>query len=266
MSKEKNNKPTDAGVADVKSWVFLSHSNLDYERVTFVRNLLERHNKRPIMFFLKCIDEESELGDLLKREIDARDQFILCDSENARRSKWVQDEVRYIKSKGRMYQTINLDDMDEAIEKAVTNFVNRSKVFISYSRCDVGLAYSIKELLSQYGYDVFIDVDNIESADSFQRTMTEALDTSGRSGYQLILLSKNLMKSLWCLNEVSYFISKFGNEWVVPIRIDETRISDEFSRLLFGIPICDVSMIASPKRKMQMIVDFLVQRDQSLSK
>jgi hypothetical protein len=233
--------------------------------VTFVRNVLERNNKRPIMFFLKCLEKEDELSDLLKREIDARDQFILCDSENARRSKWVQDEVRYIKSKGRVYQTINLEDPDEAIEKEVTDFVNRSKVFISYFRFDISLARIVMDLLRQYGYDVWIDLDGIEAGASFKRVITKALDVSGRSGYQLILLSKNLIKSAWCLNEATYFISKYGNKWAIPVNIDGTRLSDDFARQLSGIPICDVSTCGSPEEQAQKIVEFLVQRDHALS-
>lgn len=267
MRKKKTGKQdgdSNSDLANVKSWVFLSHSNLDYERVTFVRNVLERNNKRPIMFFLKCLEKENELNDLLKREIDARDQFILCDSENARRSKWVQDEVRYIKSKGRVYQTINLDDPDETIEKEITSFVNRSKVYISYSRVDYGLARVVKELLRQYGYDVWFDFSNIEPGDSFMRVITEALDASGRSGYQLILLSNNLIKSAWPLEEVSYFISKFGNKWVIPVNTDGTRLSDELASQLSGIPICDVST-DSPEEQVRKIVDYLIQRDHALS-
>ena len=251
-------------LANIKSWVFLSHSNLDYERVTFVRNVLERNNKRPIMFFLKCLEKENELNDLLKREIDARDQFILCDSENARRSKWVQDEVRYIKSKGRVYQTINLDDPDETIEKEITNFVNRSKVLISNSSIDSSLAYKVAGLLPPYGYDYWIDSQNLLVGELFD-FKTKALDVSGKSGYQLVLLSRSFMDSAFCLKDVSYFISKYGNKWVIPINTDGIRLSDELGRKLSGIPICDVSTIGSQEEKAQKIVEFLVQRDHELS-
>ena len=261
----KQDGASNSDLANVKSWVFLSHSNLDYERVTFVRNVLERNNKRPIMFFLKCLEKEDELSDLLKREIDARDQFILCDSENARRSKWVQDEVRYIKSKGRVYQTINLEDSDEAIEKEVTDFVNRSKVFISYSHYDISLARIVMDLLRQYGYGVWIDLYSIEAGASFKRVITKALDVSGRSGFQLILLSRNSMNSEWCLKETSYFVSKYGNKWAIPVNIDGTRLSDGFARQLSGIPICDVSTCGSLEEQAQKIVEFLVQRDHALS-
>lgn len=266
-NKKSGNKDetSNSAFADVKSWVFLSHSNLDYERVTFVRNALERNNKRPIMFFLKCLEEENELNDLLKREIDARDQFILCDSENARRSEWVQEEVRYIKSKGRVYQTINLDDPDETIERAVAHFINRSKVCVSYSRCDVSLARMVTELLRQFEYDVWFDIDGIKSGTDFVSEITKAMDDAGRSGYQLILLSRSMMNSAWCLKEISYFISKYGNKWVIPVNIDGTPLSDELASLLSDNLICDVSTCDSPGEKAKKIVEFLVRRDQALS-
>ena len=90
-------------------WVFLSHSNKDYEKVIKVRDLLEKNSFRPLMFFLKCLNDDDEIDELIKREIDSRGRFILCDSENSRNSYWVKREVEYIKSKQRVYQTIDID-------------------------------------------------------------------------------------------------------------------------------------------------------------
>lgn len=84
--------------SDNEIWVFLSHSNKDYEKVKSVRDKLERDDFRPIMFFLKCLEDNDEIDDLIKREIDVRTRFILCDSENARKSDWVQKEIEYIES------------------------------------------------------------------------------------------------------------------------------------------------------------------------
>lgn len=49
-------------------WVFLSHSNKDYEKVRRVRDMLEDRSFRPLMFFLKCLNEEGEIDSLMKRE------------------------------------------------------------------------------------------------------------------------------------------------------------------------------------------------------
>ncbi len=71
-------------------WVFLSHSNEDFSEVRKLRNIMEEHGLRPLMFFLKCLDSDPEIFDLIKREIDVRPRFFLCSSKNAALSKWVQ--------------------------------------------------------------------------------------------------------------------------------------------------------------------------------
>ena len=64
-------------------WVFLSHSNKDYEKVRRIRNLLEDQSFRPLMFFLCCLEDDQEIDDLIKREIDHRTRFIYGSSDNA---------------------------------------------------------------------------------------------------------------------------------------------------------------------------------------
>ena len=79
-------------------WVFLSHSSKDYDKVCLVRNELEKYNFRPLMFFLKCLDDDKynkEVENLIFREIDSRSRFILCNSSNAQNSEWVKKEVEY---------------------------------------------------------------------------------------------------------------------------------------------------------------------------
>ena len=94
--------------SDNEIWVFLSHSNKDYEKVRQVRNLLEEQEFRPLMFFLKCLNDDDEIDDLIKREIKERTRFILCDSQNAQNSKWVQREVEFIQDGlHRVYQTMD---------------------------------------------------------------------------------------------------------------------------------------------------------------
>lgn len=136
-------------------WVFLSHSNEDYDKVKLVRDLLEQESFRPIMFFLKCLHDHDEIDGLIKREIDARKRFVLCDSDNARKSAWVQHEVEYIKSKNRMYETINLDASTEEIAAAIKRFRIRTTVFLevsSYKKYDIAIRKRLKEEEFRY-YD-----------------------------------------------------------------------------------------------------------------
>lgn len=56
-------------------WVFLSHSNKDYEKVRQVRNILEQQGYRPLMSFLNCLNDDNEIHGLIKREIDSRENL-----------------------------------------------------------------------------------------------------------------------------------------------------------------------------------------------
>lgn len=41
-------------------WVFLSHSNKDIINVRVVRNKLEHNGFYPIMFYLKCLEQDPD--------------------------------------------------------------------------------------------------------------------------------------------------------------------------------------------------------------
>lgn len=125
-------------------WVFVSHSTKDFERVRLVRNALEDSGFRPILFYLKCMEDEDEINELIKREIDARRRFILCDSSNAKASKFVQTEVDYIKSQQRMCEVVDLSylegpDVENRVQELIKPFIRRVTVFISrpYKDCDI---------------------------------------------------------------------------------------------------------------------------------
>lgn len=79
-TKKKNSVPA----VNNKAWGFLSHSTIDYDNVRRLRNLLVDNGFRPIMFYLRCLEQkhkDDELKSLLIREIDARNRFILCNSK-----------------------------------------------------------------------------------------------------------------------------------------------------------------------------------------
>lgn len=138
-------------------WVFLSHSNKDYEKVRQVRNMLEEQSLRPLMFFLHCLNDDDEIDSLIKREIDCRTRFILCDSENARKSQWVKKEVEYIKSQNRICETIDLSKSMDEIMSTLQDFINKTRIFISYNREEYELAEMVYNRLSRLDFAVYID-------------------------------------------------------------------------------------------------------------
>ena len=60
------------------------------------------------MLYLRSKEDPSkaeELQHLIFDEIDHRNRFIYCKSPIAEESPWVKDEIRYIKSKDRVFKT-----------------------------------------------------------------------------------------------------------------------------------------------------------------
>ena len=112
--------------------VFLSHSHKDVSIVRKIRDILEMFNCDPIMFYLKCLDDDNdELESFIKKEIDARNIFIYCKSNNSENSKWVQKELDYIKStnSNRLY-TI---DIEEKFENNLLSILSQLSILIRYN-------------------------------------------------------------------------------------------------------------------------------------
>ena len=176
-------------------WVFLSHSNKDYEKVRQVRNLLEEQRFRPLMFFLCCLNDDHEIDNLIKREIDHRTRFIYCESENSKESKWVQEEVKYIKSKDRVFETINIDLSLSEIKKQLENFRKKANIFISYQLDDVELAKSIANRLKKYEFNVWIDSHELRGGDCYSKEIENAILRAVNNGYVITLLNEKVLDS-----------------------------------------------------------------------
>lgn len=197
-------------------WIFLSHSYEDYDRVRCVRNMLEEYGMRPIMFFLKCLSEEKEIDSLIKREIDCRTRFILCDSPNARKSEWVQKEVEYIKGQGKGIEVVNLNESDDKIREKLFSYKRKNNLYISYVRKYTVLARQIAQRLHKYDFNTFVDVDSICGGMSFKNQIMQALEQAVEHGKLIALLGSE--KAGWTLKEIEYVIkSDPNNDIIIPV-------------------------------------------------
>lgn len=143
-----------------KLTIFLSHSRKDIDKVRKIRDILETLNCEPITFFLACMDDQNtELENLIKREIDARNIFVYCKSKHADRSKWVQKELQYINKSGnkRIYEV----DLDHAFETGIVTLLNqimtvvyRNTVIISRDSTVQHLTGQLETALVQRGFYV----------------------------------------------------------------------------------------------------------------
>lgn len=188
---------------DKEIWVFLSHSNEDYDKVRLVRNMLEEQHMRPIMFFLKCLNDndEEEIFSLIKREIDSRTRFILCDSPNARKSTWVQREVNYMKQKERRFQTIDLTKSEEEIISDLLSFNKKYNMYISYSN-HADFANDFIERLSKYDVRISPSVSGYENCvDTWYNLYDSIGELSFLGGTFVGLVSKAYIDSRWAWDE-----------------------------------------------------------------
>lgn len=131
-------------------WVFLSHSNKDFEKVRRIRNYLEEHSCRPLMFYLMCLSKDEEIDHLIKREIDCRTRFIVCSSENAKASKWVQSEVKYIRSRQKSYEVVDLDESDETIKNQLDAFLKSIQIFLLCCPQDADFSQEVFSHIKKY--------------------------------------------------------------------------------------------------------------------
>ncbi|MGO4882323.1 MAG: toll/interleukin-1 receptor domain-containing protein [Bryobacteraceae bacterium] len=202
------------------AWVFVSHSHKDLSKVREIRDALERLGHKPLLFYLKCLEDDSaELPDLLRREIEARNVFLLCDSEHSRLSKWVQDEKEIIRAmEGKIYEEVNLEEGIDEYLRTVTRLSRRATIFLSYSVRDSDVARRIADRLRQEEYQVF-DVQSIQAGGNFAAQISSAIDEAARRGFVLVLLSNSAAESRFVQQEVQYAFSI--KSAVVPVIVDD---------------------------------------------
>lgn len=206
------------------TYVFLSHSHYDFDKVCRLRNLLEAEGFKPLMFFLKAFEKpeyEPMLKPILMEEIDQRDRFILCRSDNSRKSEWVKFEEDYIKSKKRPFEVIDLDSSDEIQLEAIKNYRRRSRVFVSSSSCFAkDLVQLIKKELNNHGFSTtwnkYIDLPRDTDVKSKNYYAFKELIDNAKEGYVLYLLNSNCINrhQVMELNAALQMSSRIITIWI----------------------------------------------------
>lgn len=177
---------------DQKLTVFLSHSHKDIEKVRKIRDVLEILGCEPLMFFLKCLDDDNkELEDFIKREIDARNVFLYCRSRNAEKSEWVQKELEYIKSrdKSRIY-TVDIDNDfcggTVSLLNDVVNLIKNNNVFVSYPAKAARPAQTIIKYLSEAGMNV-VSMDNSPAYGNWESYTEKVIEKAAKEGMVIVI-------------------------------------------------------------------------------
>lgn len=177
-------------------WIFLSHSSEDFNKVRKIRNYLEEKSYRPLMFYLKCLESDEEIYDLITREIDVRTRFILCDSENARGSYWVKKEMDYISNQNppRSFLRIDLSQPDIVIHRQLDSYVNQMNIYISYTSNHYDLFRKIRLRLNKYDLNVLPDPDSF-SGNIYTQEIEKQIRHAANNGYYVFLYSNDIINS-----------------------------------------------------------------------
>lgn len=209
--------------------IFLSHSHKDIEKVRKLRDILEFLDCEPLMFYLKCLDENNdELNTFIMREIEARNIFIYCKSKNSESSAWVQKELAYIRSldSKRLY-TVDIDGnlaygMLGVLEKVV-GIIKKNRVFLSYSRTDGrDTARALCDLLRKEGYSVFLDEDSLPVGGDWGSCIANEIDEVAKNGVFLPVITPGYVSSQFCRDELNYAMK--ADAAVVPFVVGDVDL------------------------------------------
>ncbi len=214
-------------------YIFLSHSHDDILKVREIRNDLEKQGFEPLCFYLKCLEDEKEIADLIKREIDAREWFLFVNSENSRKSKWVTLEREYItKTDKKKIITVDLDD-EAAVKETVNKIIHSLRVFVSYASADEKLARRIKNKLEEKDYLVFFAPDSVPEGMYFEEVVAKAIRLASAEGCVLALLTENSVKSRWVMREIENAIYQGGK--IFPVILGDIKLSPALNFYLSNV-------------------------------
>ncbi len=240
-------------------WVFISHSHKDLRAVRKIRNHLEKLGFEPLMFYLKCLSDENEIEELIKREIDERDWFIYADSPSARSSHWVQTEREYIETlAGKNIFTIDLNGDLEGQLAALEHIARQMKVYVSYSHRDFALYRRIRQKLLEKDLLVLSDEDVCLPTESWAESAESAITDASHNGFVLLLLTEAFVSSAYAVHEMELALASGGK--VIPVYVGGRVALPTGLMMLIGDE-AGVSIAADPTdEELERVVSRIIQR------
>lgn len=203
-------------------YIFISHSHKDIEKVREIRNEMEAAGFDPLCFYLKCLTDEDELEELIKREINARELFAFIDSPNSRKSKWVKKEREYIDSlKNKRTVTIKLENYG-SMEEIADKLIRGLRVYISYSHRDYTIASAIAEKLRQKEFQVLMD-ESITFGSDYDSKIAGMIEDASQAGAFLVIITENSMKSENLIRELDYAMSI--KSLILPVYVGDVELT-----------------------------------------
>ena len=189
-----------ASKSDYTPWVFLSHSSADIVKVRQIRNFMEERGAGPILFYLRALTNPELFWPLIEQEIAARNFFLLCDSQSARKSPWVQREWDSVEKISKQ-KAIRVGRMNVDAESLDMNYLSRYllnlQVFLIAREHE--LAFSV---LERFGYRMIGSVafstsglQHLGDGSQMSNDMIDTLYFAAKQGWLLIVLDEILLES-----------------------------------------------------------------------
>ena len=253
-------------------WVFISHSNKDFFKVRLIRNALENKGFMPILFYLKSISDDDEICDLIKREIDARSRFILCDSINSQQSRYVQTEIQYIYSKKRMFEIINLTNInikstiiESDIMGLIKPFLRRTTIYLCHNcNSPSNITLLVIDKLKRLGFDIwdFTFYEPIPVTSAYYYEDCNYLDRMSiqstlKKGYVFFIFDGIYDNSTIKMFEFGFHIDP---KFCIPIIISKS-VSNNYIQYLSDKNLINVNNLNSEQEKAQYLVDTMLKHD-----
>lgn len=194
-----------------EAWIFVSHSVKDLHQVRRIRNEIESKGANPILFFLKQKVEDEQLKLFLRREIEARNFFILCDSENSRASDYVQLEVEHVQALPYVRRmTIDLAaSWDEQVRR-IDALLGDAQVFLSYAHADRADVQPYIDFLISEDFSVFDPSINISMGSSWQQVIQDAIAEAANHGSLVLFLTQRSLQSKFLEAEFNFYVNALG--------------------------------------------------------
>ena len=236
---------------DNKITIFLSHSHKDREKVRKIRDILEALECEPLIFFLKCLDDKNtELEQFIMDEIEARNIFVYCKSQNAEQSKWCQKELDYIKSfdEKRLY-TIDIET-DFSLSmisflQTIADILKRNRIFISYAHKDKQTYDIISSFLRQNGYQVNDAQSILNFNEVYAPQIKSAIDTAVKEGVFMSVITANSSESIFCRQELFYALSKQNEDSIIiPVIVQDNQTDNNILKSFIDIKQAELLTIS----------------------
>lgn len=235
------------------AWIFVSHSLKDFAQVRLVRNALEERGHFPLLFYLRCLHDDAEVDALIRREIDARNFFLVCDSPAARASRWVRDEVEIIQGRPRrLVARLDLDWPWERQLEVVEHVASRVNVYVSSVWEDAGVAEALATALAAADYSALGRQRDLMPGDDWAAQLRSDIDEAIATGFVVVLLSPEAVarEESWQWAEVHHAFERLqamppGQARVIPVVLrDAAATLARLPPALQSLQVLDLSGVA----------------------